>query len=686
MNRLISKPIAAANYLNSIEQLDREELIEIIKTMVNGGVSLMFHGKRTAQEIQRRVRPRATRVIKNLCVGSAEEQVKNLIIEGENLQAMVTLFKYRGQVDLIVTDPPYNTGQQFRYNDRWEEDPNDPDLGSIVPLEDGSRHTKWMKAMLPRLQIMKTMLKPTGVLAICIDENELFHLGMMLDEVFDERNRLAIINWQKTYSPKNDSRHVSTATEYVLVYAKNKELARTNLLPRDDIMNKRFSNPDNDPDGDWAGKDPTAKGHREKSIYAIQSPFTGKLHYPESEYSRLDEGVTPRKHWTGLSKKEMKKLLEEWGSKYIEKDLGDSRGKALIIYGSNVNLGDYDPLSDPAVSVAKRKALERKKLGNWPKLIFLGEHGEGRPRVKNHLKYVKQGKVPLTFWANDDYDSFEPIELGSQSWPYQESGHSQTGITELNVIMGPNHGFETVKPLKLIKKIIQLWCPPNGLVLDPYAGSGTTGHAVLELNYETGTYRRFILIEQGSPEKGDKYARTLTHERVRRAITGERPMPDGTLRPVAVPLGGGFEFRQLLSQIDAKAVLSMKREDLIDVILTSHWDEGRRSDSNIIRIDGYTYLVGHNLQNKGYFIIWQSPGSVGQLDIDTYSQIVKEAKKAGLKAPYHVYARYEVYQSQNVVFYKIPDKILAHLGLNEYSERYNEPEGEGTVDSSAISD
>jgi len=138
-----------------------------------------------------------------------------MLIEGENLQAMVTLYKYRGQVDLIVTDPPYNTGQYFRYNDKWDSDPNDPELGTIVSSEDGSRHTKWIKAMMPRLQIMQAMLKSSGVLAICIDDNELFHLGMMLDEVFGEQNRLAIINWQKAYSPKG-GKSVSKTTDYIL--------------------------------------------------------------------------------------------------------------------------------------------------------------------------------------------------------------------------------------------------------------------------------------------------------------------------------------------------------------------------------------------------------------------------------------------------------------------------------------
>jgi hypothetical protein len=138
--------------LDGLDLLDREDLIAMVKRMVNGGVSLSFNGKHTVMEITRKVRPRVTRLLKDLHVGGPEDQCKNLLIEGENLRAMVTLYKYRGQVDLIVTDPPYNTGQYFRYNDRWDEDPNDPDLGSLVTTDDGPRHTKWIKVMFVRLQ------------------------------------------------------------------------------------------------------------------------------------------------------------------------------------------------------------------------------------------------------------------------------------------------------------------------------------------------------------------------------------------------------------------------------------------------------------------------------------------------------------------------------------------------------
>ena len=126
----------------SLELLDRDDLMRLVSTLMNGGIVLNFHGKRVAQEIDKKVRPRQTLIRKEFSVGRPEEQARNMIIEGENLQAMVTLYKERGQVDLILTDPPYNTGGQFRYNDKWDSDPNDPDLGQVVAVDElgGARH------------------------------------------------------------------------------------------------------------------------------------------------------------------------------------------------------------------------------------------------------------------------------------------------------------------------------------------------------------------------------------------------------------------------------------------------------------------------------------------------------------------------------------------------------------------
>lgn len=417
------------------------------------------------------------------------------------------LFYKHPRIKLYINiDPPYNTGGDFRYNDKWDEDPNDPDLGDLVPMDDGSRHTKWLRFMTPRIWMMHEMLKRGGVLAICIDYRELFRLGMLLDEIFGEQNRIGIINWQKTYSPKNQDKHISVGTEYVLVYAKEEiSLASTNKLERTEEMNSRYWNPDDDEDGLWKKQgDPTAKDPSPSAIYAIQSPFTGKLYYP------------PRgRHWSH-PKTKMNEWLQEWGVNYLQKDIKDNKGKALLIDGFDYK-NPESPKNKIILNKSRKKAEKRLKNKSWPRLYF-GQNGNTGPNLKRYLKDVQQGRVPLNYWANEDYST--PFFIGSQSWGYEESGHSQAGINELNSIVGRGHGFETVKPLKLIQKIIQLWCPSNGIVLDPFAGSGTTGHAVISLNKESDAARRFILIEQGREERGDPYARTLTADRINRAITG----------------------------------------------------------------------------------------------------------------------------------------------------------------------
>lgn len=656
--------------LNSLEMMSKEELLDFAKRMISGGITLSFNGKRTAQVIERKVMPRIVKVDKSLSLNENGIGKNNIIIDGENLQAMVTLYKYRGQIDLIVTDPPYNTGKDFRYNDKWDTDPNDPDLGEIVTLEDGSRHTKWMRFMLPRIQMMRSMLKPEGVLAICIDERELFHLGMLLNEVFGEENRVGIINWQKSYSPKNDSTHLSSATEYVLVYSKNKEGVKTKLLDRTEEMNSKYKNPDNDPAGLWRSDNTIARRKTEKDRYAIQSPFNGSLHYPGSG------------SWRN-TKKNMKAFLEGWGSKYVEKDIGDGRPKALLIKGAvapdiptDQNL-DNNPVVyfegdiDKAILEAEQKATYIRDNKVMPILYFMRK-GYGRPSLKRYLNQVKQGKVPLTFWADEDYN--ELFQLGCQSWEYEESGHSQTGVVELDYILGKGHDFQTVKPLKLIEKIIHLWCPSNGIVLDPFAGSGTTGHAVLELNDITDSERKFILIEKG--EADDKYAQTLTRERVKRVITGERVNKDGVLEKLEDELPSGFAYWVLDKKVDATAILKMKREELIDVIITSHWEDDKRKATSVIeRIENdYKYLVGKNILNEGFFIIWNGKDSVGELNQKTYMELLAEAKEKGVNTPFHVYARYQVYQTSKVRFYQIPDRVLMHLGLNENSDRYNNEE------------
>lgn len=264
--------------------------------------------------------------------------------------------------------------------------------------------------------------------------------------------------------------------------------------------------------------------------------------------------------------------------------------------------------------------------------------------------------------------------MDSQSWDHEESGHSQAGINELDAVVGKGHNFTTVKPLRLFKKIVQLWCRPDGIVLDAFAGSGTTAHAVLELNNETSANRRFILIEQGNTDKGDHYAKTLTAERVRRVITGD--WASGKHEPLA----GGFRFVELKREkIDAEAVNALAREEMIDLLLTSYWDKAEKARSYLRRlpVGQHQFLFAVNPKDEGFFLVWQSPDSPSVLNRDVFRAVVAEAKTAKLASRYHVYASIAPYTGAGIEFYKIPDKVLEHIGFNPRSDPFN---NEATAD------
>lgn len=273
--------------------------------------------------------------------------------------------------------------------------------------------------------------------------------------------------------------------------------------------------------------------------------------------------------------------------------------------------------------------------------------------------------VPTTFWADED---FRALELDSISWEHDVSGTSDIGQRELNAILGRGHNFETVKPLALFQKVISIWSPPDGLVVDPFAGSGTTGQAIFDLNREAGTARRFVLIEQGRPETGDSYARTLLAERLRRVISGDWANGKG------FPAPGGFRFLKLDKKVDASTVLHMKRAEMLDTIIGSHYDLSRKRGAGLVSLTqhGYRYLAAKNSENEGFFLIWDGPDKNTDFIEEVYEAITEEAQKMGLASTYHVYARLYVFQTENVNFYQIPDRILADFGLNISSEPFNE--------------
>lgn len=391
-------------------------------------------------------------------------------------------------------------------------------------------------------------------------------------------------------------------------------------------------------------------------VYGIQNPFTGRLHYPQRGRCWRNE------------RSKMKSGVEEWGVKYEDRDLDDGMYPALLLKGARNPLTE-DFATDPVVVKSSKAALARRAKPNWPRFFWRADRkknpGQGELRYKTYASETAKGVVPTTFWADDD---FTAVRIGSTSWEHEQSGTSEIGVKELNAVVGRGHGFDTVKPLALFSKIISLWCPPDGVVLDPFAGSGTTGHAVLALNAEAGTDRRFILIEQGRPERADSYAKTLTAVRLKRVITGGWDNGRGT------PIGGGFAFRQLTKTVDANALLQMEREEMVDTVIASYFDALRRRGPSLERFgdQGYSYLVARNTDSEGFYLVWDGPENNTDLTESVYEACVEEGQKAGLKPIYHVYARLNLFSTDGVRFYQIPDRILADFGLDVRTESYED--------------
>ena len=239
------------------------------------------------------------------------DNTQNLYIEGDNLEVLKLLREnYLGKIKMIYIDPPYNTGKDFIYNDEFNQDKQDYIHNSGQFDEEGNRlvantesngrfHTDWLNMIYPRLKVAKDLLTEDGVIFISIDDCEQRNMRILCDEIFGESNFVTQIVWQKIHSIKNDARFFSENHEYALIYARNKEKYKVELLPRTAEMNERYKNPDNDPRGPWQSGDLVASGERSNGHFIITSPKSGKTF-----------DVPQGKHWV-YSESNLKKLVED---------------------------------------------------------------------------------------------------------------------------------------------------------------------------------------------------------------------------------------------------------------------------------------------------------------------------------------------------------------------------------------
>ena len=407
------------------------------------------------------------------------DNTQNLYIEGDNLEVLKLLREnYLGKVKMIYIDPPYNTGNDFVYNDDFAQTAGDYVHNSGQEDEEGNRlvantesngrfHTDWLNMIYPRLKVAKDLLSEDGVIFISIDDNEVENLRKVCDEVFGGNNFVSCLIWEKKFSPQNDDKYITAVHDYIILYAKSKQLWRPQLQSRtDDALNK-FKNPDNDPRGVWTSGDLTSKTKAAGHSYEIISPSGKKFLPPEGR---------------------------QWAPSYE----------------TYIKLRDDNRL-------------------------WFGENGNNVPRQKQFLEEIQNGVVPTSILFHKDV------------------GHNQGAKQELlSIIPGIGNTFETPKPTTLIRKLLNLVVfDNNDIVLDFFAGSSTTAHAVMLKNAEDFKQVRFIMvqIEESIGSSPFKTICEIGKERIRRAgkkIVEEQNTKQGDLfSDEKKPLDIGFRVLKL---------------------------------------------------------------------------------------------------------------------------------------------
>ena len=226
---------------------------------------------------------------------------ENLYIEGDNLEVLKLLQEtYLGKIKMMYIDPPYNTGNDFVYEDDFAQSAEEYLANSGQFDDEGNRlvknldsngrfHTDWLNMIYPRLKLAKDLLTDDGVIFISIDDNEQENLKKCCDEVFGSQNFVAQLVWERAFSPKNDARFISNSHDYVLMYAKNITQFIIGRLPRTEAANARYSNPDNDPRGVWMSSDISVKTYNAECDYPITTPSGRVIEPPAGRCWRLSK-------------------------------------------------------------------------------------------------------------------------------------------------------------------------------------------------------------------------------------------------------------------------------------------------------------------------------------------------------------------------------------------------------------
>ncbi|MCY4370668.1 MAG: site-specific DNA-methyltransferase [bacterium] len=470
----------------------------------------------------------------------------NLIIHGDNLAALKGLLPtYHGKVKCVYIDPPYNTGKEgWAYNDNVNSPLMQSWLGRVVDRDDLTRHDKWCCMMLPRLKLLRELLSDDGVIFVSIDDNEVHHLRCLMDEVFGEENRVGHIIWNA--STDNNPTNIATEHEYIVCYARNKQKL-------EEVWRS-------------ASFGPKALLQRVGADLRDAHPEPTER---QREYSR----------WLKEHRKQLKPLDRY---KFID-DTGVFTGSQSV-HNPGREGYRYD-VFHPVTGKPCREPLMGYRFPPRTMAALLAEDrvifGTDESKIIELKVYVKDFKA----------------KLGSVI----QGIDSRRGANEIRAIFPDEpQKFKNSKPSTLIEELLAFSTGPDSIILDSFAGSGTTAHAVLAQNREDGGNRRFILIEC------EDYADNITAERVRRVIEGVPGTKDDTLK---TGLGGTFSFFELGGP--------MRQESLLDGTHLPSWEKlasyifftatGQEFDA--ADIDRETGFIGHTTSHD-VFLIYEPDAEV----------------------------------------------------------------------------
>lgn len=476
---------------------------------------------------------------KKKVISVAKNGIDHIFIEGDNYHALSVLnYTHKKKVDVIFIDPPYNTGSQsWIYNN------------SYVEREDRFRHSKWLSFMSKRLRLARNLLKDDGFFAITIDNNELFTLGLLMDEIFGERNRIGIVTVLHNPKGRNQAKFFSENSEFLFIYAKDISKASFNSVAISDDAQGTFTEIDTE----------------------------GKFRY--------EPYIRARTVWSRENRP------NNWYPIYVSKDL------KIITHKKQKDYYEVFPITNNGKEMAWKNIQET--FVDLNKNDYFEAKKEGGKIVIYH-KYREQ-QVLKNVWTDKKY---------------QSEFH---GTNLLKKIFGDKR-FDYPKSLYLVLDILKITSKEDAVILDFFAGSGTTGHAVLELNKEDGGNRQFILCTNNENNNGNGHggvAEGVCYPRIKKVIEGYK---DSSGNKIA-GLGGNLRY-YIGELVDNVKTDNDKR------ILTS------RSTEMLCLTEGtFDYVIG----KKGAFAIYENHNQMTGIiyDEDAISDFKKEAKK--FEKPFVVY-------------------------------------------------